>query len=242
MRTIGLLGGMSWESTELYYRVINERVRERLGGFSSARIVMISVDFAEIERMQVAGDWATAGEALATDARRLEATGADLIVLCTNTMHRVADAIEAAVSVPLLHIADVAAQAVTSAGVRTIGLVGTRFTMEQPFYIERLAAAGLEVLVPEGDDRTTVHDIIYSELVRGVVTAESRAAYRAVIDDLVQRGAEGIVLGCTEIELLVTRHDSAVPVFATTRLHARTAADWAIAESADVGSAGLESA
>jgi aspartate racemase len=157
-------------------------------------------------------------------------------------MHRVADAIEAAVSVPLLHIADVAAQAVTSSGVRTIGLLGTRFTMEQPFYIERLAAAGLEVLVPESDDRAIVHDIIYTELVQGIVTAESCTAYRAVIDRLVQRGAGGIVLGCTEIELLVTSDDSAVPVFATTRLHARTAADWAIAESAEVGSAGVESA
>ncbi|CUR60348.1 conserved hypothetical protein [metagenome] len=229
MRRIGLLGGMSWESTALYYRLLNEDVRDRLGGFHSARLVMASVDFAEVEALQVAGDWAAAGALLADEARALEAAGAACVVLCTNTMHKVADAIEAAVSIPLIHLADVTADAVRTAGVGTVALLGTRFTMEQPFYADRLRSHGVEVLVPEPDDLALVHEVIYDELVLGVVRDESRAAYVDVVRRLVDRGAGGVVLGCTEIELLVGPGDVDVPVFATTALHARAAVDFALA-------------
>lgn len=228
MRRIGLLGGMSWESTALYYRLLNEDVRDRLGGFHSARLVLASVDFAEVEAMQVAGDWEAAGALLADEARALEAAGAECVVLCTNTMHKVAGAIEAAVSIPLLHLADVTADAVRGAGVDAAALLGTRFTMEQPFYADRLRSHGLEVLVPGGDDLTLVHDVIYDELVLGVVRDESRAAYVDVVRRLVDRGAGGVVLGCTEIELLLGPGDVDVPVFATTALHARAAVDFAL--------------
>jgi aspartate racemase len=229
MRRIGLLGGMSWESTELYYRIINEEVRTRLGGFHSARIVMASVDFADVEAMQAAGDWGAAGELLADEARGLEAAGAECLVLCTNTMHKVADAIEGVVDIPLLHLADVTAAAVRSAGLDRVALLGTRFTMEQPFYADRLRSHGIDVLVPEGDDLTLVHDVIYDELVLGVVRDESRAAYVDVVRRLAERGAGGVVLGCTEIELLIGPDDVDVPVFATTALHARAAVDFALA-------------
>jgi aspartate racemase len=228
MRKIGLLGGMSWESTALYYRLLNEDVRDRLGGFHSARLVLSSVDFAGIEAMQVAGDWAAAAEALADEGRSLEAAGATCIVLCTNTMHKVADAIESAVDIPLIHLADVTAAAVRAAGVQRVALLGTRFTMEQPFYSDRLRSHGLEVLVPEGGDLTLVHDVIYDELVVGVVREESRARYADVVARLVDRGAQGVVLGCTEIELLIGPGDVDVPVFATTALHARAAVDFAL--------------
>jgi aspartate racemase len=229
MRRIGLLGGMSWESTELYYRIINQEVRTRLGGFHSARIVMASVDFADVEAMQAAGDWGAAGELLADEARGLEAAGAECLVLCTNTMHKVADAIEGVVDIPLLHLADVTAAAVRGAGLDRVALLGTRFTMEQPFYADRLRSHGVDVLVPEGDDLTLVHDVIYDELVLGVVRDESRAAYVDVVRRLVERGAGGVVLGCTEIELLIGPDDVDVPVFATTALHARAAVDFALA-------------
>ena len=229
MRRIGLLGGMSWESTELYYRIINQEVRTRLGGFHSARIVMASVDFADVEAMQAAGDWGAAGELLADEARGLEAAGAECLVLCTNTMHKVADAIEGAVDIPLLHLADVTAAAVRGAGLDRVALLGTRFTMEQPFYADRLRSHGVDVLVPEGDDLTLVHDVIYDELVLGVVRDESRAAYVDVVRRLAERGAGGVVLGCTEIELLIGPDDVDVPVFATTALHARAAVDFALA-------------
>ena len=228
MRRIGLLGGMSWESTALYYRLLNEEVRDRLGGFHSARLVMASVDFAEIEEMQVAGDWAAAGALLADEAKALESAGAECLVLCTNTMHKVADDIEAAVAIPLLHLADVTADAVRGAGLDRVALLGTRFTMEQPFYADRLRSHGIEVLVPDGQDRALVHDVIYDELVLGVVRAESRAAYVEVVSRLVDRGAGGVVLGCTEIELLIGAEDVPVPVFATTRLHALAAVDFAL--------------
>src|SRR5690606_11702959 len=230
MRRIGLIGGMSWESSALYYELINEAVKERLGGLHSARAVLASVDFAEIERMQSAGAWDEAGEALAGEARRLEAAGAELIVLCTNTMHKVAGAIEAAVPIPLLHLGDVTAEAVRAAGLGTVGLLGTRFTMEQDFYRERMAGHGLTVLVPEEKDRDDVHRIICEELVLGEVREESRARYAEVIAGLAARGAEGVVLGCTEIELLVRPEDSPVPVFPTTRLHATAAVDRALAD------------
>lgn len=228
MRRIGLLGGMSWESTALYYRLVNEDVRTRLGGFHSARLVLASVDFADVEAMQVAGDWDAAGSLLAGEARRLEAAGAECVVLCTNTMHKVADAIEAAVDIPLLHLADVTAAAVRAAGLDAVALLGTRFTMEQPFYADRLRSHGIDVLVPQGDDRTLVHEVIYDELVLGVVRDASREGYVDVVRRLVGRGAGGVVLGCTEIELLIGPEDVDVPVFATTALHARAAVDFAL--------------
>ena len=228
MHKIGLLGGMSWESTALYYRLVNEEVRDRLGGFHSARIVLGSVDFAEIEVLQASADWDAAGSVLAHEARMLQAAGADCIVLCTNTMHRVAEAIETAVDIPLIHLADVTATAVARAGVGRVALLGTRFTMEQPFYLDRLRAHGLEVLVPQDDDRALVHDVIYDELVRGVVREQSRAAYVDVVERLVEHGAQGVILGCTEIELLLRPSDVDVPVFATTALHARAAVEFAV--------------
>ena len=231
MRTIGLLGGMSWESSALYYRLVNEAVRDRLGGFHSARVVLASVDFAEVESMQARGDWGSAGSLLAHEARMLQAAGADCVVLCTNTMHKVAEAIETAVDIPLLHLADVTADAVRDAGVARVALLGTRFTMEQPFYGDRLRAHGLEVLVPTAADRRLVHDVIYDELVMGVVREESRAAYIDVVGRLVEHGARGVILGCTEIELLLGPADVDVPVFATTRLHALAAVDFALGDS-----------
>jgi aspartate racemase len=228
MKRIGLLGGMSWESTAEYYRLANELVRDRLGGLHSAEIVMVSVDFAEIERLQQTGDWEEAGRRLADRSRRLEEAGADLLVLCTNTMHKVATSIEAATTVPFLHIADTTARAVGAAGVRRVGLLGTAFTMEQDFYRDRLASHGLDVLVPDAADRAEVHRIIFDELVLGVVTEQSRDAYRGAIDRLVAAGAEGVILGCTEIELLIGQEDSAVPVFPTTRLHIEAAVDLAL--------------
>ncbi|MGY1754467.1 aspartate/glutamate racemase family protein [Blastococcus sp. SYSU D01042] len=232
MRTIGLLGGMSWESSALYYRLLNEAVRERLGGLHSARCVLLSVDFAEIARLQETGDWQRAGELLAADARSLQAAGTDLVLLCTNTMHTVADAVTAGLDVPLLHIGDSTAEAVTAAGLTRIGLLGTRYTMEQPFLADRLIAAGLEVVVPELDDRDMVHRVIYEELVLGVVREESRAAYRAVVDRLVARGAQGVVLGCTEIELLIGPGDVGVPTFPTTALHVAAAVRAALDDDA----------
>lgn len=235
MRTIGLLGGMSWESTAEYYRVVNELVRERLGGLHSARCVIHSVDFAEIERMQAEERWEDAGALLAEAARSLEAAGAEVLVLCTNTMHRVADRITAATRVPLLHLADTTARAVRSRGLRQVGLLGTAFTMEQDFYQGRLAGHGLAVSVPGREDRALVHRVIYDELCLGVVRPESREAYRRVIADLVAGGAEGIVLGCTEIELLVRPEDSPVPLFPTARLHAEAAVEWALAPAPATG-------
>jgi aspartate racemase len=229
MRTIGLIGGMSWESSAEYYRLINEAVKVRLGGLHSARSVLLTVDFAEIEAMQAAGRWDEAGAVLAESARNLERAGADCLVLCTNTMHRVADAITAAVAIPFIHIADATASAIEAQGLRRVGLLGTRFTMEEAFYRGRLADQhGLEVLVPEADDRVIVNRVIYEELCLGAIREESRAQYRAIMNRLVERGAEGIILGCTEITLLVTQADNAVPLFDTARLHALAAVDFAL--------------
>jgi aspartate racemase len=229
MRTIGLIGGMSWESTVPYYRLLNEGVKQRLGGLHSARVVLYSVDFHDIERLQHAGRWDEAGALLATAARSLQAAGADFIVLCTNTMHKVAPAIEAAVTIPLLHIADPTAVAVKQAGIRTVGLLGTRFTMEQDFYRGRLEAQhGLKVVIPDATDRDVVHRVIYDELCLGVTQDASRAAYREIINRLVAQGAEGIILGCTEIGLLVKPEDSPVPIFDTTALHATSAVEFAL--------------
>ncbi|MEU1895817.1 aspartate/glutamate racemase family protein [Streptomyces pristinaespiralis] len=229
MRTIGLIGGMSWESSAEYYRLLNELVRDRLGGLHSARCVLHSVDFAEIEQLQTAGEWERAGEILASAARGLEAAGADLLLICTNTMHKVAGQVEAAVRVPLLHLADATAEAVKARGLTRVGLLGTAFTMEQDFYRARLARHGLEVLTPDAEGRALVHRVIYDELCLGVVRDESRARYQDVIGELVAAGAEGVVLGCTEIELLIGPDDSPVPVFPTTRLHARAAVEAALA-------------
>ncbi|MCL7962498.1 MAG: aspartate/glutamate racemase family protein [marine benthic group bacterium] len=230
MRTIGLLGGMSWESTVPYYREINRVVAERLGGFHSARIVMWSVDFHDLEAFASAGDWADAGRILADRARRIEAAGADFLVLCTNTMHRVAPDIEAAIDIPLLHIADAVAAAVLEDGIRTVGLLGTRFTMDGPFYRERLSFRhGLEVLVPPEDQRTTVDEVIFSELVHGEISEASRLRLKNVMSDLAGRGAEGVILGCTEIGLLVRPEDAAIPVFDSAVIHARQAAELALA-------------
>lgn len=229
MKTIGLLGGMSWESSAHYYAILNRETMRRLGHPHSARCVMLSVDFGEVERLQRAGDWDALAAMLAADAARVEAAGAECLLLCTNTMHLVADAISAAVSIPLLHIADATGEAVRAAGIARVGLLGTAFTMEKPFYRERLSEFfGLEVLVPEAEDRATVHRIIYDELVAGTIRDESREAYRAVIARLIAQGAQGIILGCTEIGLLVGEGDSAVPLFDTTRLHAMAGVDFAL--------------
>ncbi|MET3928303.1 aspartate racemase [Lysobacter sp. OAE881] len=225
MKTLGLIGGMSWESTVPYYRTINQTVKEQLGGLHSARLLLYSVEFAEIEKLQHAGDWDAAGAVLADAARSLKAGGAQLLVICTNTMHKVADAVEAASGLPLLHIADATGDAIRARGITRIGLLGTRFTMEQDFYRRRLIERhGLDVLVPEPDERDLVHRVIYDELCQGVIRDESRAQYGRVMDGLVARGAQGIILGCTEIGLLVGEDDASVPLFDTTALHARAAA------------------
>ncbi|WP_430542905.1 aspartate/glutamate racemase family protein [Xanthomonas sacchari] len=229
MKTIGLIGGMSWESTLPYYRHINETVRAQRGGLHSAKLLLHSVDFHEIAQYQRDGDWDAAGAALAASARALQAGGADFLVLCTNTMHCVADAIAAAVPLPLLHIADATADALQAAGIVRVGLLGTRFTMEQAFYRERLQRRGFEVLIPDAPAREDVHRIIYEELCQGVVQAPSRLRYREVIAGLQAQGAEAVILGCTEIGLLVGPADAAVPLFDTTALHARAAALYSLA-------------
>ena len=228
MRTLGLLGGMSWESTLPYYRIINERVRARLGGLHSAKLFLYSMDFAEIEALQMRGDWETAGSLLADAAESLQRAGAEAIVICTNTMHKVVAAIEQRVALPILHIADATAARVINGGIRRVGLLGTRFTMEQDFYRGRLAASGLDVLIPDDAGREHVHRIIYDELCLGVIREESRVILRDVMKDLVVRGAQGIVLGCTEIGLLVGDGDTTVPTFDTAAIHAEYAADWAL--------------
>jgi aspartate racemase len=229
LQTIGLIGGMSWESTAIYYRLANELVRDRLGGLHSARVLMTSVDFADIEVLQASGQWDRAAELLVAEAARLEAAGADFLVLCTNTMHKVAGAIEASATIPLLHLGDVTADAVRAAGLDTIGLLGTGFTMSQAFYRERLESHGLTVLLPDADDQAMVHRVIYDELCQGVVLDDSRQAYVEVIDRLLARGARGIILGCTEIELLIQEDDLDVPSFPTTRIHVEAAVERALA-------------
>lgn len=228
--TIGLIGGMSWESSAEYYRIINQETQRRLGGVHSARSLMASVDFGLVEHLQRQERWEELTVMMCDAARDLERGGAGVLVLCTNTMHRMAADIEAAVAIPLLHIADPTAAAVKAAGLSTVGLLGTGFTMEQGFYTGRLAARhGLQVLIPEADDRRSVHRIIYEELVVGRTEATSRAAYRDVMERLVERGAEAIILGCTEITLLVSQQDCWAPLFDTTRLHALAAVDWSLA-------------
>ena len=234
MRRIGLLGGMSWETSAVYYRFINEQVRDRLGALHSADCLLRSVDFAEIKRLQREGRWDEAGDRLAAEARALVAGGAELLVLCTNTMHKVADAVAEAIEVPFVHIADATADAITPSGVRTVGLLATAYTMEQDFYVERLRRRhGLDVLVPDSRDRAEVHRIIYEELVVGRVKQDSRATYQRIISNLVGRGAQAILLGCTEIDLLIGPSGSPVPTFDTTELHAQRAVELALSGSAD---------
>ncbi|MDI1280849.1 MAG: aspartate racemase [Brevundimonas sp.] len=229
MKMIGLIGGMSWESSAEYYRILNEGVRNRLGPTASARCLLWSFDFSEIERLQHEGDWAALTARMIDAARRLEAAGAEVLLICTNTMHRMAADVQAAVTIPLLHIVDPTAARVTAAGVRKVGLLGTAFTMEQDFYKGRLRDAhGLDVIVPNARDRAEVHRIIYDELVAGKVRSESRELYRQVIARLVADGAEGVILGCTEIMLLVQPGDSTVPLFDTTALHGQAAIELAL--------------
>ena len=230
MKTIGLIGGMSWESTIPYYRLINEGVKQRLGGLHSAKLILHSVDFDEIERLQRSGDWDSASALLTRSAQLLETAGAELLVLCTNTMHKVAPAIESAVSIPLLHIADATAEAAKSAGIRRVGLLGTRFTMEQDFYVGRLIDRhGLKVLTPTAPERDEVHRIIYDELCLGKILSASRESYRRIMSELARRGAQAIILGCTEISLLVGEKDSPVPLLDTTAIHAQSAVEAALA-------------
>ena len=229
MKTIGLIGGMSWESTQTYYRLINVAIREKLGGLHSARLVLYSVDFHDIEVLQRQGDWQAAGVLLAQAAQSLQAAGADMVVICTNTMHKVADEVQAAVSIPLLHIADPTAQAIRAAGFQRVALLGTRFTMEQDFYRARLEQQhGLQVIVPEQSERDVVHRIIYEELCLGQIKPESKTDYLSIIRQLQTRGAQAVILGCTEISLLVQQTDLDLLLFDTTALHATAAADAAL--------------
>ena len=225
MKRIGLLGGMSWESSVEYERIINEAVRERLGGTHSADLIIRSYDFAAIEALQEAGDWERAGELLASDARVLEEAGAELLVLCTNTMHKLADRISEAVSIPFLHIADATHDAISRSDVDTVALLGTSYTMEQPFYRDRIEALGTKVLIPDEPDRSMIHDVIFEELVRGVVSPQSKAAHLDAVERLIEQGAQGVIAGCTEIEMLIGPDDVDVPFFATASIHALAAVE-----------------
>jgi aspartate racemase len=231
MKTIGLIGGMSWQSTIPYYRILNESIRDALGGFHSARIILYSVDFAEIEELQRDGRWDDSAIQLTNIARALEGAGADFLVIGTNTMHIIADQIAAGIGIPLLHVADATAAAVLESGAQTVGLLGTRFTMEKDFYRHRLESHGLRVLIPEQADRDEVHRVIYDELIAGRLEPASRTTYRRIVADLVASGAQAIIFGCTEIGLLIDQSDSAVPVFDTTTIHAQAAARWAVGEA-----------
>jgi aspartate racemase len=229
MKTIGMIGGMSWESSVEYYKVINEGIHQRLGGVHSAKSVMVSVDFAEIEVLQKAGRWQEATQAMMDAARQVEAAGADFLLICTNTMHKMADEVQAAIHIPLLHIVDAAAEAVKQRGIRTIGLLGTRFTMQGDFYKGRLAEKfGLKVIIPSEADQTIIHNVIYEELVTGKIIPASRAAYIDIIIKMEAEGAQGVILGCTEIGLLVKQSDCRLPLFDTTLLHALAAVDEAL--------------
>ena len=230
MKTVGLLGGMSWESTVDYYRLINEGVKERLGGLHSARCLLYSVEFAEIEACQAAGEWDRAGEILAGAAAKLAGAGADFLLICTNTMHKVAGQVAAAIPIPLVHIAQVTADALEARGITTVGLLGTRYTMEQAFYREKLEERGIRVLVPQAPGRELVNRVIFQELCLGQVRAESRQAFLREMDALAAQGAQGVILGCTEIGMLVSQADTAIPLFDTTRLHAQRAVELALAD------------
>jgi len=237
MKTVGLLGGMSWESTVLYYQLLNEGVREQLGGLHSAKILMHSVDFAEIEQFQVNGQWQEAGNTLADAALGLVRSGADMVLICTNLMHKVAPIIEAKIEVPLLHIADAAGSAIKAQGLQKVGLLGTRYTMEEDFYLQRLLDKyNLEVIVPDQEDRDYVHQIIFEELCQGKLRDESRENYLSIIDKLCKQGAQGVILGCTEIPLLVRQEDIDLPLFNTAALHAQYALEHVFAEDENINS------
>ena len=229
MKTIGLIGGMSWESTVTYYQLINEAVKEQLGGLHSAKILLYSVDFDEIEALQSGGQWDKAGAILAEIAHKLEQAGADCILICTNTMHKVADAVRAAVSVPLLHIAEATADALEAAGISRVALLGTRYTMTEDFYKSKLVARGIDVLIPESEDVDTVNSIIFDELCLGITSEASRQKLLSIIASLQKQGAQGVILGCTEIGLLISRQDTELPVFDTTMIHAAAASAFALA-------------
>ncbi|MDR5874602.1 aspartate/glutamate racemase family protein [Halomonas sp. CUBES01] len=230
MKTTGLLGGMSWESTQTYYRMLNQGVAEQLGGFHSAKIVLYSVDFAEIETLQRQGDWEAMADILANAACSLAAAGADFLVIGTNTMHKVAAEVEAASGLPLLHIAEATADILAQQGIDRVGLLGTQFTMEQPFYRQRLEARGIEVIVPEPEQREVIHRVIYQELCRGTINPASKEAYLDVVATLSARGAQGVILGCTEIGLLINQSDTPVALFDTTEIHAQRAVAWALGD------------
>ncbi|OIJ20175.1 aspartate racemase [Anaerobacillus alkalidiazotrophicus] len=228
MKTIGLIGGMSWESSVEYYRIINQKVKEKLGGLHSAKCLLYSVDFDEIERYQAEGDWESAGKALGEVASSLETAGAEFIVICTNTMHKVIDYVEARISIPVLHIADATANQIQSSNIKTVGLLGTKYTMEQDFYKSRIQSNGINVLIPDKEERNNVNKVIYEELCLGQIEQASKDYYKTVIQHLVDEGAEGIILGCTEIGLLVKSEDSEVPLFDTTVIHAIEAVNTAL--------------
>ncbi|MFC5450412.1 aspartate/glutamate racemase family protein [Paenibacillus aestuarii] len=229
MKTIGLIGGLSWESTTEYYRHINRIMNERMGKLHSAKCMLYSMDFEEVVKLQEAGEWDEATKVMVEAAQRLEAGGADVIVICTNTMHRMADEVQAAVSIPLLHIIDVTAERIKQQGLRRVGLMGTRYTMEQEFYRERLQRQGIEAVIPQDDERELVHSVLRNELFKGVCTPESKAKFIEIIERLHAQGAEGIILGCTEIPLLVQQEDTGIPLFDTTRIHAEESVEFALA-------------
>ena len=233
MKTIGLIGGMSWESTVTYYRIINETVKERMGGFHSAKLLLYSVDFDIIEKCQAAGDWEATADILTDIAGRLEAAGADFLVLCTNTMHKVAPQIQACIGIPFVHIADAAADALKARGISRAALLGTKYTMTQDFYTSKLAGAGINVLIPDAEDVETVNSVIYNELCLGKVSGQSKRTFLRIIDGLAAQGAQGVILGCTEIGLLIGQEDTALPVFDTARIHAEKAAILAMEDLTD---------
>ncbi len=226
MKTLGLIGGMSWESTASYYQLINQGVKEALGGLHSAKIVMVSLDFAEVEALQSSGDWQNAASMLIDAALRLQATGVDAVMVCTNTMHKVAEELEAAIDIPLLHIADATAAALVRNDIVTVALLGTAFTMEEDFYVGRLVRRGLNVITPIEAQRQFVHEVIYQELCIGEIREDSRRAYLSIIDDLAEKGAQAVILGCTEISLLVSQQHTDIELYDTTAIHARAAVDF----------------
>ncbi len=230
MKTIGLIGGMSWESSAAYYRLMNEQVKQRLGGLHSAKCILYSVDFQQIEHFQAKGEWDKAGNVLAQAAQSLERAGADFVIICTNTMHKVIDIIEEAITIPILHIADATARQIKEAGLQKIALLGTKYTMEQAFYKARVEGFGIEVIVPDSHERMEVNRIIYEELCLGIIKQDAKSYYIQVVEELVQAGAQGVILGCTEIGLLIQQEDISVPVFDTAAIHAQTAVSMAIQE------------
>jgi len=228
MKTIGLLGGMTWESTVTYYQIVNETIKENLGGFHSAKCILYSVDFDEIEKCQTDSDWDKSAEILSSAAKSLEKAGADFLVICTNTMHKIAEKIQNNIGIPILHIADLTAEELISMNIKKVGLLGTKYTMEQDFYIDRLKSKGIEVIVPDAEERQIIHSVIYEELSMGIIDPNSKQNYISIIESLSKRGAQGIILGCTEIGLLIKQDDTSIPLFDTARIHAMKSAEYAL--------------